>query len=199
MGDVCNYLLCDFEIFEFIKNRGFGGKVCFVMLDEEIQVFVCQVGFEVMYFLVELCYCLEFKIVMMCLVDEVGVFSVLYVIGWVSFYDELLVFVYGVGLGDDFVVEVVYGNVGSVMFFVCGLCDWDQCVGGIVGQLEIKFMKCICNVEVCIEVIVICYGIVIGLVMMSLVGYLELILYWGVWCGNDVWCGVLLFVQICVV
>lgn len=36
MGDVCNYLLCDFEIFEFIKNRGFGGKVCFVMLDEEI-------------------------------------------------------------------------------------------------------------------------------------------------------------------
>ncbi len=32
-----------------------------------------------------------------------------------------------------------------------GLRDWDQCAGGIVGQPEIKVMKRIRNVEVCIE------------------------------------------------
>lgn len=49
MGDVCNHLLRDPETLEFIKNRGRGGKACFVMLDEETQALARQAGLEVMH------------------------------------------------------------------------------------------------------------------------------------------------------
>ncbi|CKU56540.1 biotin carboxylase-like protein [Mycobacterium tuberculosis] len=44
MGDVCNHLLRDPETLEFIKNRGPGGKACFVMLDEETQALRARRG-----------------------------------------------------------------------------------------------------------------------------------------------------------
>jgi len=49
MGDVCNHLLRDPEILEFIADRGPGGKACFVMLDEETQALAHQAGLEVMH------------------------------------------------------------------------------------------------------------------------------------------------------
>lgn len=105
------------------------------------------------------------------LADEAGVPSVPHVIGRVSSYDELSALAHGAGLGDDLVVEAAYGNAGSATFFVRGLRDWDQCAGGIVGQPEIKVMKRIRNVEVCIEATVTRHGTVIGPAMTSLVGY----------------------------
>lgn len=125
------------------------------------------------------------------LADEAGVPSVPHVIGRVSSYDELSALAHGAGLGDDLVVEAAYGNAGSATFFVRGLRDWDQCAGGIVGQPEIKVMKRIRNVEVCIEATVTRHGTVIGPAMTSLVGYPELTPYRGAWCGNDVWRGAL--------
>lgn len=191
MGDVCNHLLRDPETLEFIKNRGPGGKACFVMLDEETQALARQAGLEVMHPPAELRHRLESKIVMTRLADEAGVPSVPHVIGRVSSYDELSALAHGAGLGDDLVVEAAYGNAGSATFFVRGLRDWDQCAGGIVGQPEIKVMKRIRNVEVCIEATVTRHGTVIGPAMTSLVGYPELTPYRGAWCGNDVWRGAL--------
>lgn len=162
MGDVCNHLLRDPETLEFIKNRGPGGKACFVMLDEETQALARQAGLEVMHPPAELRHRLESKIVMTRLADEAGVPSVPHVIGRVSSYDELSALAHGAGLGDDLVVEAAYGNAGSATFFVRGLRDWDQCAGGIVGQPEIKVMKRIRNVEVCIEATVTRHGTVIG-------------------------------------
>src|ERR1700744_4979622 len=49
MGDVCNHLLSDPETLEFIAGRGPGGKVCFVMMDEETQGLARQAGLEVMH------------------------------------------------------------------------------------------------------------------------------------------------------
>lgn len=191
MGDVCNHLLRDPETLEFIKNRGPGGKACFVMLDEETQALARQAGLEVMHPPAELRHRLESKIVMTRLADEAGVPSVPHVIGRVSSYDELSALAHGAGLGDDLVVEAAYGNAGSATFFVRGLRDWEQCAGGIVGQPEIKVMKRIRNVEVCIEATVTRHGTVIGPAMTSLVGYPELTPYRGAWCGNDVWRGAL--------
>ena len=57
----------------------------------------------------------------------------------------------------------------------------------LVGQQEVKVMKRIRNVEVCLEGTVTRHGTVIGPAMTSLVGYPELTPRKGGWCGNDIW------------
>jgi biotin carboxylase len=94
-------------------------------------------------------------------------------------------------LGDDLVVEAAYGAAGSATFFVGGQGDWDRHADALAGQEEIKVMKRIRNVEVCIEGTVTRHGTVIGPAMTSLVGYRELTPLRGAWCGNDVWRDVL--------
>jgi biotin carboxylase len=186
MGDVCNHLLRDPETLEFIANQGPGGKACFVMLDEKTQALAHEAGLEVMHPPAELRRRLGSKIVMTRLADEAGVPSVPHVIGHAGSYDELSALAQSAGLGDDLVVEAAYGDAGSGTFFVRGQRDWDHCAGDLVEQ-EVKVMKRIRNVEVCLEGAVTRHGTVIGPAMTSLVGYPELTPYKGAWCGNDVW------------
>ena len=75
----------------------------------------------------------------------------------------------------------------AATFFVRGQRDWDQHAGDLTGQQELKVMKRIRNVEVCIEGAVTRHGTVIGPAMTSLVGYPELTPHRGSWCGNDIW------------
>ncbi len=187
MGDVCNHLLRDPETLEFIARRGPGGKACFVMLDGETQALARQAGLEVIHPPAELRHRLGSKIVMTRLANEAGVPSVPHVIGRAGSYEELSTLAHDAGLGDDLVIEAAYGNAGSATFFVRGERDWDQCAADLVEQPEIKVMKRIRNVEVCIEGTVTRHGTVIGPAMTSLVGYPELTPSKGAWCGNDVW------------
>jgi biotin carboxylase len=186
MGDVCNHLLGDPETLEFIARRGPGGKACFVMLDEETQALACQAGLNVMHPPAELRHRLGSKVVMTRLADEAGVPSVPHAIGRVGSYDDLAALAHSAGLGDDLVVEAAYGNAGSGTFFVRGRKDWDLCGAQLVNA-EVKAMKRIRNVELCLEGTVTRHGTVIGPAMTSLVGYPELTPNKGAWCGNDVW------------
>lgn len=186
MGDVCNHLLRDPETLEFIARRGPGGKACFVMLDEETQALAHQAGLQVMHPPAELRHRLGSKIVMTRLADEAGVPSVSHVIGRAGSYHELSALAQSAGLGDDLVVEAAYGDAGSATFFVRGQRDWDHCAADLVEQ-ELKVMKRIRNVEVCLEGTVTRHGTVIGPAMTSLVGYPELTPGKGSWCGNDIW------------
>ncbi len=187
MGDVSNHILSDPEILELIAQRGPGGKACFVTLDEQTQALAHQAGLEVMHPPVELRHRLESKVVMTRLADEAGVPSVPHAVGHAGSYDELVALARKAKLGDDLVVEAAYGNAGSATFFVRGQRDWDEHAGDLLGQQEIKVMKRIRNVEVCIEGTVTRHGTVIGPAMTSLVGYPELTPHRGSWCGNDVW------------
>jgi biotin carboxylase len=187
MGDVCNHLLSDPETLEFIAGRGPGGKACFVMLDEETQALARQAGLEVMHPPVQLRNRLGSKTVMTHLADEAGIPSVPHAMGRAGSYDELLTLAQDAGLGDDLVISIPYGNAGSGTFFVRGRADWDQNAGALTEQQEIKVMKRIRNVEVCIEGAVTRHGTVIGPAMTSLVGYSELTPSEGAWCGNDIW------------
>ncbi len=187
MGDVCNHILSDPETLEFIANRGPGGKACFVMLDQATQALAQQAGLEVMHPPVELRNRLSSKIIMTRLADEAGVPSVPHVIGRAGSHDELLALAQSADLGDDLVVEAAYGAAGSATFFLRGQRDWDQHAGDLAGQPEVKIMKRIRNVEVCIEGTVTRHGTVIGPAMTSLVGYPELTPSKGAWCGNDIW------------
>ncbi|BBZ13315.1 carboxylase [Mycobacterium branderi] len=190
MEDVCNYLLRDPETLDFIAHRGPGGKACFVMLDEATHALAREVGLEVMQPSAELRHRLGSKIVMTRLAEKAGVASVPHVIGRAGSYDELLALAHGAGLGDDLVVQCAYGDAGTTTFFVRGQRDWDRHAGDVVGQ-ELKVMKRIRNVEVCLEGAVTRHGTVVGPAMTSLVGYPELTPYKGGWCGNDVWRGAL--------
>jgi biotin carboxylase len=187
MGDVCNHLLRDPEILEFIANQGPGGKACFVMLDEETQALAHQAGLEVMHPPAELRRRLGSKIIMTRLADEAGVPSAPHVIGRAGSYEDLVALAQSSELGDDLVIEAAYGDAGSATFFVRGQDDWDRHADALAGQEELKVMKRIRNVEVCIEGTVTRHGTVIGPAMTSLVGYRELTPGRGSWCGNDVW------------
>jgi biotin carboxylase len=186
MDEVCSHLLSDPETLDFIGGRGPGGKCCFVMLNEEIQGLARQAGLEVMHPPIELRQRLGSKIVMTRLANEAGVPSVPNTIGRAGSYDELLALAQNAGLGDDLVISIAYGNAGSGTFFVHGQGDWDKYAGDLVGQ-DLKVMKRIRNVEVCLEGAVTRHGTVIGPAMTSLVGYSELTPHRGSWCGNDIW------------
>ncbi|EUA35810.1 ATP-grasp domain protein [Mycobacterium xenopi 3993] len=157
-----------------------------MMMDEETQALAREAGLEVMHPPVELRHRLSSKLVMTRLADEAGVQSVPHVIGRVGSYDELRALAHQAGLGDDLVVVAAYGDAGSAVFFVRGQRDWDEHAGDLAGQ-EVKVMKRIRNVEVCIEGTVTRHGTVIGPAMTSLVGYPELTPRKGGWCGNDIW------------
>ncbi|MCV7313948.1 hypothetical protein H7J77_00075 [Mycolicibacillus parakoreensis] len=191
MGDVCNHLLDDDETMEFIADRGPGGKACFVMLDELTYGYAKRAGLQVMHPSAELRHRLGSKIIMTQLADEAGVASVPNVIGRPGTYGQLQELAHNAGLGDDLVLEVAYGDAGSGTFFVRGERDWDSCAANLAEQPEIKIMKRIRNVEVCLEGAVTRHGTVIGPAMTSLVGYPELTSRRGGWCGNDIWRGVL--------
>ncbi|ORV45747.1 biotin carboxylase [Mycolicibacter engbaekii] len=186
MGDVCNHLLRDPETLDFIAGRGPGGRACFVMLDEETQALTHQAGLGVMHPSAELRHRLGSKIIMTRLADEAGVPSVPHAIGRVSSYDDVAALAKSADLGEDLVIEAAYGNAGSATFFVRGRADWDRSAGGLREQ-EVKVMKRIRNVEICIEGAVTRHGTVIGPAMTSLVGYPELTPNRGSWCGNDIW------------
>ncbi|WP_156766130.1 biotin carboxylase [Mycobacterium sp. E342] len=186
MDEVCSHLLSDPETLEFIAGKGPGGKCCFVMMNEEIQALARSAGLEVMHPPIELRNRLGSKIVMTRLADEAGVPSVPNTIGRAGSYDELLALAQGAGLGDDLVISIAYGNAGSGTFFVHGQRDWDEHAGDLVGQ-DLKVMKRIRNVEVCLEGAVTRHGTVVGPAMTSLVGYSELTPSRGSWCGNDIW------------
>ncbi|WNG85330.1 biotin carboxylase [Mycobacterium sp. ITM-2016-00317] len=185
MGDVCNHLLRDPETLDFVAQQG-GGKACLVMLDEETQALAHEAGIEVMHPPVELRHRLDSKLVMTELADEAGVPSVPHVMGRAGSYDELVTLAESAELGDDLVIEIPYGNAGSGTFFVRSRGDWDRSAGALGGQ-DIKVMKRIRNVEVCLEGTVTRHGTVTGPPMTSLVGYPEVTPGKGSWCGNDIW------------
>ena len=185
MGDVCNHLLRDQETLDFVAQRG-GGKASLVMLDEETEALAHDAGIEVMHPPVELRHRLDSKLVMTELADAAGVPSVPHVMGRAGSYGELATLADGAGLGDDLVIEIPYGNAGSGTFFIRGEGDWDRSAGALVGR-DIKVMKRIRNVEICLEGTVTRHGTVIGPPMTSLVGYPEVTPGKGSWCGNDIW------------
>ncbi|MGA2929539.1 MAG: biotin carboxylase [Solirubrobacteraceae bacterium] len=190
MEDICNHLLRDPETLEFIARRGPGGKASFVMLDEETEALAHKASLEVMHPSAALRHRLDSKLVTTRLGEASGVPSVPNVIGRAGSFDELLALARGGGLGDDLVIQAAYGDSGRTTFFVRGQRDWDRCAGGLVDQ-ELKIMKRIRGLEVCLEGTLTRHGTVVGPTMTSLVGHPELTPYKGGWCGNDIWHGVL--------
>jgi biotin carboxylase len=188
--DVVNHQLRDPETLDFLARRGPGGKAAFLMLDEETEALAHKAGLEVMHPSAALRRRLDSKLVTTRLGEEAGVPSVPNVIGRAGSYDELMALAGGAELGEDLVVQAAYGDSGKTTFFVRGQRDWDRYAGDLVEQ-ELKIMKRIRNLEICLEGTLTRHGTVVGPTMTSLIGYPELTPYKGGWCGNDIWHGAL--------
>jgi biotin carboxylase len=183
--DICNHLLRDAEILDWIHARGPGGKAAFVMFDEETEALAHKAGLEVIHPSAALRTRLDSKIVTTQIANDAGVPSVPNTIARATSYEDLLAVAAQAGLGDDLVVQTPYGDSGRTTFFIRGQRDWDRYAEDLVAD-ELKVMKRIDNYEVCLEAALTRCGTIVGPFMTSLVGYPELTPYEGGWCGNDI-------------
>jgi biotin carboxylase len=183
--EICNYLLSHKEVVDFVHRRGPGGKVTFLMFDEETEALAEHVGLDVAFPSAALRHRLDSKIVTTQLGDEAGVPSVPNAMGEADSYEELLSIARATGLGTDLVVQTPYGDSGQTTFFVADEGDWKGCAEELVGQ-SIKVMKRIDPIECAIEGVITRHGTLVGPLMAELTGFPELTPYHGGWCGNDV-------------
>ena len=183
--DICNYLLGHKEVVDYVRDRGPGGKVAFLMFDEETETLAKELGLDVAFPPAELRHRLDSKIETTKLANEAGVPSVPNVMGRASTYGEVLELARGAGLGDDLVIQTPYGDSGQTTFFVAGESDWKADEGKIVGQ-DLKVMRRIDPRETAIEGVITRHGTLVGPLMAELTGFPELTPYDGGWCGNDV-------------
>jgi hypothetical protein len=183
--DICNYLLGHKEVVDYIGGRGPGGKVAFLMFDEETEILASELGLEVAFPPAELRHRLDSKIETTRLANEAGVPSVPNVMGRASNYREVVDLAAGAGLGSDLVIQTPYGDSGQTTFFVASESDWKSDEGKIVGQ-ELKVMRRIDPRETAIEGVITRHGTLVGPLMAELTGFPELTPYDGGWCGNDV-------------
>jgi biotin carboxylase len=185
MEDVCNYLLEHKEVLDLVNSRGEGGKVVFVMFDDETEKAAAAAGLEVAHPSAELRHRLDSKIVTTQLGNEAGVPSAPNTLGRATSYDELTALAEGAGLGDDLVVQTPYGDSGKTTFFIRGRRDWDRYAGDMKDQ-ELKVMKRINNRAAAVEAVLTRHGTVVGPLMTDLTGHPELTPHKGGWCGNDI-------------
>src|SRR3954452_21268819 len=183
--DICNHLLRDPEIRAWIAAHGPGGKVAFVMFDEETEALATELGLEGVHPAAALRERLDSKIVTTQLGNDAGVPSVPNVLGRATSYEELLALAAGNGLGADLVVQTPYGDSGKTTFFIAGNHDWERHAKDL-GDQDLKVMRKIRNLEIAVEASITRHGTIVGPFMTSLVGHPELTPYKGGWCGNDI-------------
>jgi biotin carboxylase len=188
--DICNYLLGHKEVIDYVHSRGDGGKVAFLMFDEETETLAKELGLDVAFPPASLRHRMDSKIETTRLGNEAGVPSVPNTMGRADSYREVLELAASAGLGSDLVIQTPYGDSGQTTFFVASEEDWHADERKIVGH-ELKVMQRIDPRECAIEGVITRHGTLVGPLMAELTGFPELTPYDGGWCGNDVFPDVL--------
>jgi biotin carboxylase len=181
--EICNHLLAHKETHDLVGDRG--GKVVFLMFDDETEHLAGELGLDVAFPAAALRHRLDSKIETTRIADEAGVPSVPNVLGRATTYNELLALAAGGAVGADLVVQTPYGDSGQTTFFVASQADWDEHAADIAGE-ELKVMRRINCREAAIEGVITRHGTLVGPLMAELAGFPELTPYGGGWCGNDV-------------
>ncbi|HEY6567260.1 MAG TPA: biotin carboxylase [Actinomycetota bacterium] len=188
--EICNYLLGHKEVVDYVGGRGPGGKVAFLMFDEETEVLADELGLQVAFPPAELRHRMDSKIETTRLGNEAGVPSVPNTMGRANTYREALDLATASGLGSDLVIQTPYGDSGQTTFFIASEDDWKADEKNMVGQ-DLKVMQRIDPRECAIEGVITRHGTLVGPLMAELTGFPELTPYDGGWCGNDVFPDVL--------
>jgi biotin carboxylase len=165
--DVCNHLLRDPEVADFISRHGPGGKATFVMFNEETERLAGELGLEITHPPFALRQYLDSKVVTTRLGNEAGAPSVPNVLGRADSYAELLDLAASANLGADLVIQLPYGDSGRTTFFIASQEDYDEVAGKLAGQ-EMKVMKRINNKAAAVEAVLTRKGTVVGPFMTDL-------------------------------
>jgi biotin carboxylase len=184
--DICNFLLASREVTSWMRLQGSGGRVVFVMFDEQTEALAAEAGLKVAHPPAELRHRLDSKIVTTQLGNDAGVPSVPNVLGRAASYQELLDLAAGAGLGDDLVVQMPYGDSGKTTFFIKSGADWDKAVAKEpLADGELKVMRRIEHRAIAVEAVLTRCGTLVGPLMNDITGHPELTPYRGGWAGND--------------
>jgi biotin carboxylase len=184
--DICNFLLGHREVTTWMQAQGDGGRVVFVMFDEETERLAAEAGLRVAHPPAELRHRLDSKIVTTQLGNDAGVPSVPNVLGRAASYQELLDLAEGAGLGADLVVQMPYGDSGKTTFFIKSQADWDKAAGKEpLADEELKVMRRIEHRAIAVEAVLTRCGTLVGPLMNDITGHPELTPYRGGWAGND--------------
>jgi biotin carboxylase len=184
--DICNFLLASREVTSWMRSQGSGGRVVFVMFDEQTEALAAEAGLKVAHPPAELRHRLDSKIVTTQLGNDAGVPSVPNVLGRAASYQELLDLAAGAGLGEDLVVQMPYGDSGKTTFFIKSRADWDKAVAKEpLADGELKVMRRIEHRAIAVEAVLTRCGTLVGPLMNDITGHPELTPYRGGWAGND--------------
>jgi biotin carboxylase len=184
--DICNFLLGHREVTSWMRSQGSGGRVVFVMFDEQTEALAAEAGLKVAHPPAELRHRLDSKIVTTQLGNDAGVPSVPNVLGRAAGYQELLDLAAGAGLGEDLVVQMPYGDSGKTTFFIKSQADWDKAVAKEpLATGELKVMRRIEHRAIAVEAVLTRCGTLVGPLMNDITGHPELTPYRGGWAGND--------------
>ncbi|MBA2666707.1 MAG: biotin carboxylase [Trueperaceae bacterium] len=183
--EINNYLLEHKEVADYVKKRGPGGKVLFLMFDERTEALAAQLGLEICFPRADLRTRLDNKMVTTRIAARAGVASVPNVIARVDSYEALCRV--SSDLGTDLVVQTAFGDSGHTTFFISDEASWRKHAGEIVGEDEVKVMRRITPRGAAIEACVTRHGTIVAPLMTELVGFPELTPYKGGWCGNEIY------------
>ena len=182
--EITNYLLEHKEVADYISRRSPGGKVLFLMFDEQTEELAHELNLEVCFPLATLRHRLDSKVVTTQIASEAGVASVPNMLTKVESYETLRQL--STELGPDLVIQLPFGDSGHTTFFISHEDDWRRHAEEIVKEPVVKVMKCIRCREAAIEACVTRHGTIVTPLMTELVGFPELTPYTGGWCGNEI-------------
>ncbi|HUF11059.1 MAG TPA: biotin carboxylase [Rhodothermales bacterium] len=182
--DINHYLLEHKDVADYIKRRGSGGKVLFLMFDEQTEGLAQDLGLQVCFPPAKLRQYLDDKVTTTRVADRAGVPSVPNVLANVDSYETLRRV--SAPLGKDLVIQTPFGDSGHTTFFISDEAGWNKHAEEIAKESEVKVMKRIRCRGSAIEACVTRQGTIVAPLMTELVGFKDLTPYKGGWCGNEI-------------
>jgi hypothetical protein len=178
-----NLLLSLLEVVDYVQRWGPGGKVLFMMFDEETERLAEALGLEVCFPPAALRHHLDSKVAATRLATEAGVASVPHVLARVRGYEHLRAIARD--LGPDLVVQLPHGDSGATTFFISSAADYRRHARAIAQAREVKVMRRIPCRPLTVEGCITRHGTLVGPLMTELVGFPTLTPFRGGWCGNE--------------
>jgi hypothetical protein len=178
-----NYLLRQPEVADFFRARGAGGKVLFLMMDEETERLARRLGLEVCLPPASLRQRLDSKVTATRLAASALVPSVPHVLAAVDSYAALRSL--AGRLGPDLVVQLPHGDSGKTTFFIRAEEDFRPHARAIAAAGEVKVMRRIRCRPATLEACVTRHGTLVGPLLTELTGCPDLTPHQGGWCGNE--------------
>ncbi len=184
--DINNYMLQHKQVVDYLNSRGDNPKFVFLMFDEKTEEIAEEIGAEIWFPKAELRSRMDNKIETVRIGNKAGVPSVPNLLAEITSYRQLKKMAAKAGLGSDWVLQSAFGDSGHTTFFISSEEDFRRHESEIIGEGEIKVMKCIKCRGSAIEACATKQGTIVGPLMTELVGFKELTPYRGGWCGNEI-------------